>query len=41
MAYNLRNRSFLKLLDFSPKEINFLLDLSDDLKKAKYTGTEK
>lgn len=41
MAYNLRNRSFLKLLDFNPVEIKFLLDLSKDLKKAKYTGTEK
>ncbi len=41
MAYNLRNRNFLKLLDFSPKEIKFLLDLSVDLKKAKYTGTEQ
>jgi len=41
MAYNLRNRNFLKLLDFSPKEIKFMLDLSLDLKKAKYTGTEK
>ena len=41
MAYNLRNRSFLKLLDFSPKEIKFLLDLSFDLKKAKYSGTEQ
>ncbi|MFC2139487.1 ornithine carbamoyltransferase [Bacteroidota bacterium] len=41
MAYNLRNRNFLKLLDFSPKEIQFLLDLSMDLKKAKYAGTEK
>lgn len=41
MAYNLRNRSFLKLLDFDPKEIKFLLDLSADLKKAKYTGTEQ
>jgi ornithine carbamoyltransferase len=40
MAYNLRNRSFLKLLDFTPKEISFLLDLAKDLKKAKYTGTE-
>lgn len=40
MAYNLRNRNFLKLLDFSPKEIKFLLDLSMDLKKAKYAGTE-
>ena len=41
MAYNLKNRSFLKLLDFTPKEIKFLLDLSIDLKKAKYTGTEQ
>jgi ornithine carbamoyltransferase len=40
MAYNIRNRNFLKLLDFSPKEIKFLLDLSVDLKKAKYAGTE-
>ena len=41
MAFNLRNRNFLKLLDFTPKEIQFLLDLSADLKKAKYTGTEQ
>ncbi len=41
MALNLRNRNFLKLLDFSPKEIKFLLDLSADLKKAKYAGTEQ
>lgn len=41
MAYNLKNRSFLKLLDFTPKEIRFLLDLSLDLKKAKYAGTEQ
>jgi ornithine carbamoyltransferase len=41
MAFNLRNRSFLKLLDFSPKEIKFLLDLSRDLKRAKYSGTEQ
>lgn len=41
MAFNLRNRSFLKLLDFSPKEIAFLLDLSRELKKAKYAGTEQ
>jgi ornithine carbamoyltransferase len=41
MAYNLKNRSFLKLLDFTPKEIKFLLDLATDLKKAKYTGTEQ
>ena len=41
MAFNLRNRNFLKLLDFTPKEIKFLLDLSMDLKKAKYSGTEQ
>ena len=41
MAYNLKNRNFLKLLDFTPKEILFLLDLSADLKKAKYAGTEQ
>jgi ornithine carbamoyltransferase len=40
MAFNLRNRNFLKLADFTPKEIKFLLDLSADLKKAKYNGTE-
>ncbi len=41
MAFNLRNRNFLKLLDFTPKEIKFLLELSQDLKKAKYAGTEQ
>jgi ornithine carbamoyltransferase len=41
MAFNLRNRSFLKLLDFTPEEIKFLLQLSADLKKAKYAGTEQ
>ncbi len=41
MPYNLRNRNFLKLLDFTPEEIKFLLDLSVDLKKAKYSGTEQ
>ncbi len=39
--FNLRNRSFLKLLDFTPKEIEFLIDLSLDLKAAKYGGYEK
>ena len=33
MAFNLRNRHFLKLLDFTPQEIRFLLDLSRDLKR--------
>jgi ornithine carbamoyltransferase len=41
MSFNLRNRSFVKLLDFTPQEIKFLLDLSVDLKKAKYAGTEQ
>ncbi len=40
MAYNLHNRSFLKLLD-STQEIKFLLDLSTDLKKEKYAGYEQ
>ncbi len=40
MPFNLRNRSFLKLLDFSPEEICFLLDLSVELKNAKYAGKE-
>ena len=41
MAFNLRNRSFLKELDFTPQELRFLLDLSLDLKKAKYAGIEQ
>lgn len=41
MAFNLRNRHFLKELDFTPAEFKFLLDLSVQLKKAKYTGTEQ
>lgn len=41
MAFNLRNRHFLKLLDFTPEEIRFLLDLSFTLKRAKYSGTEQ
>ena len=35
MDINLRNRSFLKLLDFTPEEIEFLLNLSFKLKKEK------
>jgi len=41
MANNLHNRSFLKLLDFNPEEIKFILNLAADLKKAKNSGTEK
>lgn len=40
MAFNLKNRHFLTLRDYSPREIGFLLKLSADLKTAKYTGTE-
>ncbi|GAB3212035.1 ornithine carbamoyltransferase [Marinactinospora thermotolerans] len=41
MAFNLRNRSFVKELDFTPAEFAFLLRLSADLKAAKYAGTEQ
>ena len=41
MGFNLRNRDFKTLLDFSPREIHFLLDLSRDLKRAKYGGYEQ
>ena len=41
MAINLKNKSFLKLLDFSPKEINYLLNLSKKLKTDKKNGEEK
>jgi len=41
MAKNLRNRHFVKLLDFTPQEIKFLLDLSVILKQAKVAGTER
>jgi ornithine carbamoyltransferase len=40
MAFNLKNRHFLKLDDFAPEEIGFLLHLSVELKAAKYAGTE-
>lgn len=41
MKINLQNRHFLKLLDFTPEEIQYLLDLSAELKRAKKNGTEK
>jgi ornithine carbamoyltransferase len=41
MTFNLRNRNFLKLLDFSPGEIRFLLELARELKAAKQAGTEQ
>lgn len=40
MAFNLKNRHFLTLRDYSQKEIAFLLNLAADLKAAKYAGTE-
>jgi len=39
MSINLHNRHFLKLLDFNPEEITYLLDLAANLKKAKQDGT--
>lgn len=41
MVQKLRNRSFLTLEDFSPEEIEYLLDLAAELKAAKYAGTER
>ena len=38
MGINLRGRSFLKLLDFTPAEIRYLLDLAKDLKNLKRAG---
>jgi len=39
MAINLRGRHFLKLLDFSPDEIRFMLALSKRFKELKLAGT--
>jgi ornithine carbamoyltransferase len=41
MAFNLRNRNFLKELDFTTEELEFLLKLSAELKAAKYGGYEQ
>ena len=41
MAFNLRNRSFVKEIDFTPKEWKFLLDMAAELKVAKYAGSER
>src|ERR1700758_3340479 len=40
MAYNLKNRSFLKEIDFEPRELRFLLKVAEALEMAKYAGTE-
>ena len=41
MVFNLKNRHLLSLVHHSEREINYLLDLSRDLKRAKYAGTEQ
>lgn len=41
MAFNMRNRSLLSLMHHTQRELHYLLDLSRDLKRAKYTGTEQ
>ena len=38
MAFNMKNRSLLSLMHHTPRELHFLLDLSRDLKRAKYSG---
>jgi len=40
MGFNLKNRHFLKLDDFTPQELSFLLQLSAELKAAKFAGSE-
>jgi ornithine carbamoyltransferase len=41
MSLNLRNRSLLTVQDYTPREFRYLLDLSRDLKRAKYARTEQ
>lgn len=41
MAYNLYNRHLLSLVNHSERDLHFLLDLSRDLKRAKFAGTEQ
>ena len=36
----MKNRSFLKEIDFEPRELRYLLKLAEALKTAKYAGTE-
>ena len=40
MSFNLRNRSLLDLIDFSPRDIRYLLDLAAELKRSKAAGNE-
>ena len=39
MGVNIRGRHYLKLLDYTPEEIRYLLDLSKDFKRLKRSGT--
>lgn len=41
MAFNMHNRNLLSLMHHTTRELHFLLDLSRDLKRAKYSGTEQ
>ena len=41
MSLNLRNRSLLTIQDYTQREFRYLLDLSRDLKRAKYARTEQ
>ena len=41
MAFNLKGRSFLKEVDFTPREMRYFLELSRALKVAKYAGVEQ
>ena len=41
MPFNMHNRNLLSVMNHSARELCYLLDLSRDLKRAKYTGTEQ
>jgi ornithine carbamoyltransferase len=41
MSYNLKNRSLLSLDELSARDINFLLEMAHELKRAKNAGTEQ
>ncbi|SFR08923.1 ornithine carbamoyltransferase [Enterobacter sp. kpr-6] len=41
MTISMKNRNFLKLLDYTPAEIQHLIDLAIELKAAKKSGCEK
>lgn len=40
MSFNLHNRSLLDLVDFSPRDIRYLIDLAAELKRSKAVGNE-